>query len=220
MPVTAVLAGLVVDLREGWIAAAVFVGPFIAAGWTSPRGSDDGLWVLVFPSMVVVFIIGAGLIVVARRVLRDPQRRFRRSTNRPWLLPALAIMAALASILLMFERRADPFPGLERAAASYAPPPGLYEAEYTGRATPWPRAATVRHSKPDMSARQRVTPRATTQKRPSGRGEPQVGRPSHPMTSMRVAGSSRAATSGGPSGSNMVHTRRRRRCSRSGDIRE
>jgi hypothetical protein len=133
---TAVLAGLVIDQHAVNISAAIHLGPFVAAGWTQPRGSDDGLWVLIFPFTIVQFVLGAGLVAVARRLFRDPHRRRTASTSRPWRLAAMAIAATLASVLLLLERRADPFPGLERVAAGYSPPPGFVRSEVHRQGNP------------------------------------------------------------------------------------
>jgi hypothetical protein len=58
------------DPRTGdFRAGAIFVlSALLLAGWTTPRGDNDGLWLLVFPMLVVLGLLFAGSHWVGSRI--------------------------------------------------------------------------------------------------------------------------------------------------------
>lgn len=63
-------AGLGYVLREdcGLIAVGLVGGPLLVAGWTAPRGDEDGLWVLFFPYLVFMGFVLALIAWLAGRL--------------------------------------------------------------------------------------------------------------------------------------------------------
>ena len=64
MIAAAVVLGAVFFRRWSSIGVGLVVPQLLVAGWTTPRGDNDGLWVLIFPMLVVLGIVlygGAGL---------------------------------------------------------------------------------------------------------------------------------------------------------------
>ena len=54
MVAVAAILGYALPEDDGFIAFAMVGAPLVAAGWTAPRGDGDGLWVLIFPYLVVM----------------------------------------------------------------------------------------------------------------------------------------------------------------------
>lgn len=134
--VTVAVVGVVFEGRAVEIAGATFGGPLVAAQWTFPRGDNDGLWGLIFVVIVAVAAFGVLVVVLARRVV--PARWAREATEtfvgrHVWIASAVVVVGGAGSLLLLAERRADPYPALERVAA-YFPAPGSFQlrAEHRG----------------------------------------------------------------------------------------
>ena len=60
--------GLRRSARALEIGAALVVGPLILAGWTAPRGDNDGLWSLVFLLLPVAGGFAASIAAIAERI--------------------------------------------------------------------------------------------------------------------------------------------------------
>jgi len=66
----AAIAGLVAPARAALVALALG-GPGLAlAGWTAPRGDNDGLWLLIFPMLAAWVLVLAVVAEVAGRLGR------------------------------------------------------------------------------------------------------------------------------------------------------
>jgi hypothetical protein len=56
--------------RDPWaLAFATVVPALVLAWWTTPRGDNDGLWILIFPILAFVFVV-CGVLATLYRWLR------------------------------------------------------------------------------------------------------------------------------------------------------
>lgn len=120
------MAGLVAALAlvvRGNLAGAAFLGPMVLALWTAPRGDNDGLWMITEFLLIAGAGIG-GMIAtgVHRLVPRSPW------SPHPWLAGVVVLATAVGTVLLIVDRRPDPYPELERIVAGF-PAPASFEAE-------------------------------------------------------------------------------------------
>jgi hypothetical protein len=121
----AVVAGLLVDEDPAFAAAAVFAGPTVAAWWTAPVGDGDGLSILLMPAIVVAGGLAWVLATAVRRLVRDeqPRKLIRRvATRHPFVVGAVVLVCALGAVQLFLNRRANPYPALERLVATFPVP--------------------------------------------------------------------------------------------------
>jgi hypothetical protein len=76
LALTAFALGFVEPRRPWRVALAVNSAPLLLMFWTTPRGDDDGLWVLIVPMIVGYTIVLAACAAVSgwiRRQLEPPQ---------------------------------------------------------------------------------------------------------------------------------------------------
>jgi uncharacterized RDD family membrane protein YckC len=66
--VPAVLVGLRRLVPPFTTGASLALGPTVLAGWTAPRGDNDGLWALVLIFLPLLGVLAAGVAAVAERV--------------------------------------------------------------------------------------------------------------------------------------------------------
>lgn len=125
---TLAVVGVLTDAAPVEVAGATLAGPLVASLWTAPRGDNDGLWLVIVPMMAVAAGLGATFLLLLRGVM--PSARLRKATGplveRHVVLAAVVALAGtVGAVWLMLERRADPYPELERLAAEFPAPPSL-----------------------------------------------------------------------------------------------
>jgi hypothetical protein len=115
---------------------ALVVGPISVAHWSTGRGDGDGLWMLVFPVLVVVGILAVGAaLATAELGGRVPALAGLRTACVGVLgravLPAVALgaLATIALLLWLPSRLSDPWPPLEAAIEDYRPPAAFTAVE-------------------------------------------------------------------------------------------
>ncbi|HVE93531.1 MAG TPA: hypothetical protein VNB24_01330 [Acidimicrobiales bacterium] len=98
--VTAVVAlflGVAGPARQSDVAIALGAGPLLLAGFTTDVGDRDGLWVLVFPMLIVWSVFLAFIAAVADRLVRrvglEPGRRLLAPRSAGVFLLAAAVTA-------------------------------------------------------------------------------------------------------------------------------
>lgn len=126
--VTVAVVGVASESSATGIAAAVFLSPFVAAGWTAPRGDNDGLWTLIFFEFAMAAIVGCVGVVVLRRVIPStwvPRALERVAGTHLVIVPTVVLLGGLGSAWLLMERRADPYVELERLVATFPAPTSL-----------------------------------------------------------------------------------------------
>jgi hypothetical protein len=121
----------VLDVKPHTLILPMVLVPFAAAGWTAPRGDNDGLWVLVY----VYLLAWGGPLYLLALSLRTLRHRIGRAPLGTWLrgrLPGTTTVAAtvaavavtVAAITLLAIRLAGPWSELRSALASYPVPAG------------------------------------------------------------------------------------------------
>jgi hypothetical protein len=132
MFVMVVGVGLLSDIGAGSLSAATFAGPLVASLWTAPRGDNDGLWLLVVPLLAVAAGFGCLLVVGVRRMAlrgtRHPGLMDRLVGNHLLATSIIVAVGATGALTLLMERRANPYPELERLALAF-PAPDAFEEQ-------------------------------------------------------------------------------------------
>jgi hypothetical protein len=76
LPLAALALGLTwPEAASTTIGASLVAGPLAMAPWTAPRYDEDGLWVLVFPSLLVWGVVCAVLAAAGGFLRRRSVRR-------------------------------------------------------------------------------------------------------------------------------------------------
>lgn len=83
----AVLGGLVAPHRPEFVGAMLGLPSFVLSPWTAPRGDDDGLWLLIVPTMAsfTAVLVAVATAAAWARTLCAPRvtsRGRRRSRHR------------------------------------------------------------------------------------------------------------------------------------------
>lgn len=131
-PGTAVSVMILVFLApEHRVAASVPMGfvPLLSAPWTTPTGDNDGLWVSIFPVLMVWIVALLFTAFGVQRLLgRRRERERAASIGRPWLLGVEVSAVALAlvgAIWLQAMVLAGPWSDLQSQLSTYAVPVGF-----------------------------------------------------------------------------------------------
>lgn len=111
MLVVGVVGGLVTEgVPSPTVSITTFSGPMVLALWTAPRGDNDGLWVVIEP----LLLFAAALVTWSIDLIR----RFLPTVSLPPVITAAAVVVGAVAIPpLLADRRADPYPDLERRVA-------------------------------------------------------------------------------------------------------
>jgi hypothetical protein len=130
----AVVLGSALHRRGLLVGFGLVLAPLVAAPWTASRGDNDGLWVLVFPLIVMLglFASGAALLadllmgqVAAWRAMR--QKMCLALSGARWIAVGAGVLCTLALALWLPTRLPDPWPQLENALDLYELPRGFEE---------------------------------------------------------------------------------------------
>lgn len=102
----------------GTIATAIFAGPLLLAWWTTPRGDEDGLWVLIylylffFTAMASLAATIAGSIALRRE---EPAQEPVDAGNLKEAEPGARVMAVLVDAVIVGAVVLGPTMALSRA---------------------------------------------------------------------------------------------------------
>lgn len=122
---TVAVVGVSSESSAAGIAAATFSGPLLAAGWTTPRGDNDGLWSLIFLLLAMAAVLGCVEVVILRRAPPSawvPRILERVAEAHLGIVSTVVLLGGLGSAWLLIERRADPYDDLERLVATFPAP--------------------------------------------------------------------------------------------------
>jgi hypothetical protein len=83
MLIAAFVLGAVFYRNWQVVALAFLLPQFVLAPWTAPRGDNDGLWVLILPLLIVLFVIEQALAALAGTAVTWLRQRRTADAARP-----------------------------------------------------------------------------------------------------------------------------------------
>lgn len=131
-PGTAVSVAILASLaprRIASISLPMGIVPLLSAPWTTPTGDNDGLWVMIFPTLIfwifALFVLALGVRLLLKR-LREGQDS--ASVRRPWVLGGEVLVVALAVVVAGWLQNvvvAGPWSDLRTQVSTYPVPAGF-----------------------------------------------------------------------------------------------